>query len=719
MIANKLQNFALLRANLKLKMVINGNSFYYGKINASYLPLQDSDEYTPSGAAVLDQALILETQRPRLLLDATTSTGGEMILPFFFPNNWFSIPANEWRGMGRITMRSFQPLAHANGATQPITISIFAYAENVNMCLPTSFIAVADEYSENGVISKPASTVAKVAGMLTSIPAIAPYARATEMAATMTARIARIFGYSRPVILNNIAPYIPFYAGLNAPTDADDPVAKLTTDSKQELTIDPRTVGLSSIDELSINHLATKETYLTQFRWLPGTAEDAFLFNCQVTPRLYDTNASTIYMTSMGLTSLPFRFWRGSIRYRFQIVRPTFYKGRMRISWDPAGPVNLSEYNTSYSKIVDITEDDDITVTVGWGSKRPYLRMEGLTDNVQNLFTDDVPLGPSEIDTETTNGIISVSVVNELSSAAATTSPISVNVFVSAHEDLQYARPTEEAMGQVSYHQAVSSSFTAVSAAIDDKVDAVGIEGETSEFTPGSETMGMDVEKVFFGEKDLSFRTLMKRYQLYTAFKQEAIDATNLNFWIVRDSVFPRLRGFAPNAPTTTGAGTAYNYTTTGIMSLLLPCYVGVRGSVRCNDALAGITFNKSGLAQVRAIAGEYETADIPKVNQVVLVTGSASQPGPLSAQDTLAGTFITPTSQQPMLRYENPYYNNRRFSHSRTFSYGNATEFAAQVNANTTSGVVELVRYIAAGEDFNLFFYCGPPPMYLYPDPV
>eukprot|EP01084_Bolivina_argentea_P113537 202308_1 len=102
----------------------------------------------------------------------------------------------------------------------------------------------ADEYAPNGIISSTSTTVARVAGLLTSAPSIGPYALATQMAASTVSNIARLFGYSRPPVLTDINSYKQMNLGNLANTNVSDAVMKLSLDAKQELSVDPRIMGL-------------------------------------------------------------------------------------------------------------------------------------------------------------------------------------------------------------------------------------------------------------------------------------------------------------------------------------------------------------------------------------------------------------------------------------------------------------------------------------------
>merc|ERR1712127_414048 len=119
------------------------------------------------------------------------------------------IPQQDWNEMGDITIKSFGNLLHANGGNDPVTVTIYLWAEDVVLTVPTySSILVSqagkysntingDEYG-SGIISKPAAAIAKAAGALASLPVIGPYMTATQVASGAVANIAKMFGFSRP-----------------------------------------------------------------------------------------------------------------------------------------------------------------------------------------------------------------------------------------------------------------------------------------------------------------------------------------------------------------------------------------------------------------------------------------------------------------------------------------------------------------------------------------
>ena len=254
-VLNRLTNFNLLRCKLKVRIVLNGNSFHYGRAIASYIPLHTVDAFTKNRSFFI-QDVVGASQRPHIYLDPTTSQGGTLSLPFCWYENALRIPQQDWRRMGSIIIHGMQNLKHANGATDQVIVSVFAWAEEVSLSIPTAnepaalspqmgevfSPQVTDEYGV-GPISRPAGVIAKAAGALSNIPGIGMYARATEMAASTVSGVASMFGYSRPITLADIQPYKPTYLGNMCNTNVPDTSQKVTLDAKQGLAVVPRVLG--------------------------------------------------------------------------------------------------------------------------------------------------------------------------------------------------------------------------------------------------------------------------------------------------------------------------------------------------------------------------------------------------------------------------------------------------------------------------------------------
>lgn len=770
-VINRIANFGLMRATLHVKFVINGNGFHYGRLISSYIPRHTLDQFTKD-RAFFPQDLVQASQRPHIYLDPTTSQGGSMCLPFFWEDNYLEVPDQEWREMGELTLQTLQTLQHANGATDVVSVNVFAWAEDVKLAIPTSSAPGAltpqmaevtqDEYKKDGPVSTPASTIGRVAGMLGKAPVIGPYARATEMVAKTVASVAKIFGYSRPNNIADIQYFRPTVMGNLANTNVADTCQKLTVDAKQELTIDPRTTGLGEADELTIKSIATRESYLTQFNWRVDDPTETPLWQTEVTPMTWAVNDITtppeMHVPACAFAAIPFRNWYGSMKYRFQIVSSNYHKGRIKIVYDPHGFAS-NEYNTNYTYIVDIAEDKDFTVQIGWGSDKAYCVVGipgrfGVTDSLDIPYGDTVT---GVVPGNRANGVLRVYVVNELTTPNTTiTNDVSINVFVSAGDDIQFRNPTA-ALDQFSYfdERTISAESTDYARFQDEFGDLLDerradphrrrvydpqMAEATSGHTPGdtedtmepSKPMAQAVDetmlnpvsttdqysKVFYGEEIVSFRQMLKRYCLH--YTDAARFSTGDGTWKTIWNAFPFHKGYAPGGITGTflPVVAVYNYSKMTYLNYLTPAFTGRRGGIKWKiNAISG-----AGNSQGTMIVSRLD--DPERYSSDVIDTEGATRGGLIRSYDAnlqslSGGAAVTNTQVIPTVEIEAPYQQNLRFSPAKRANFTTDTTYSDHLvhdkitNFAAGDELQKTQYFCAAGEDFNLFFFTGAPIMY------
>lgn len=742
-VLNRITNFNLLRCKLKVRIMLNGNGFHYGRAIASYVPLHNLDGLTKD-RTFFTQDIIAASQRPHVYLDPTTSQGGTLTLPFVWYENALRIPDQEWREMGDITIHGMQDLKHANGATDSVTVSVFAWAEEVSLSIPTAnepgalvpqmaevfTPQVQDEYG-SGPISRPAGIVARAAGALSKVPGIGMYARATQLAASAVSSVATMFGYSRPVELADIVPYKPVYLGNMANTNVSDTSNKLTLDAKQELTIDPRVMGLGATDEMTIKSIAQRESFLTQFGWAVADSTETLLWNTEVNPVLWDTVTPAahipdeLHFPACCFATLPFRRWRGTMKFRFQIVASAFHKGRLKISYDPSYPLT-NEYNTNYTHIIDLAKERDFTIEIGWGHEKSILnhRLPG----VNSPPYGSTPLGADA--SSFANGILSVFVVNELTVPNSTTNnDIEVNVFVSAGDDFEVFDPDATGIANlVWFRPQMGEVFTPQMAEMNQSESHPDADLTKNEDEPikmeASNTMAVPLSDtdhtmcVYYGDPVTSFRQCLKRYNYHSAIAPEF---STVAYLTVENSNLPYYRGYQPGAVHETASGTPYNYCKMTLLNYVLPAFTCWRGGLRWKYFRTGGQVTETSLMHLRRraapTAGYFEDSD------VAFSIGSSSQSertrqAAQKIPHTWDGVVATSTRHNPVVEAEFPFYSNIRFYPAKytEFLTGSAFnqyhELTTIWQTNKTDAAL-IHSYVSVGEDFNLGFFTGCPVAY------
>ena len=345
-VKNKLANFPFLRAKLCIKTVVNGTPFHYGKLRLAYEPSVASNgtgfrtSKVRAPVTGTRQYMVPYSQLPGYWINPADNSGGEMCLPLFYHKNWIPLNvASEIQKLGKCDYFAYTPLAvAATGGTTSITLTTYAWLEDVHLMGSTSqALLQADEY--DGKISGPASAVSRVAGMLSNVPVIGRFARATQMATGAVAGIAHLFGFTNVPNIDTVAAFTPAPGPHLASSEISVPHQKLTLDPKQELSIDPRIHNIGSEDEMVVAHIIQKKSVLDTFSWATTATSGTVLFNTIVNPALFQNSlindsTSTLagyrtYHTPISYVSQLFTHWRGDIIFSFDIVCSKFHKDRI------------------------------------------------------------------------------------------------------------------------------------------------------------------------------------------------------------------------------------------------------------------------------------------------------------------------------------------------------------------------------------------------------
>lgn len=731
-VAEKLSNYELLRCNLHLKILISGSPFHYGKVVAAYNPFDEND-YVTQNRGVFPQDVVGLSQKPHVWLDPSSNSGGQLDCPFFYSKNYMSITQGDGLAMGSLYLHSTQPLRHANEGNDSVTISVYAWATDVTLAAPTGISSVRmerekkftsqatlDEYGQ-GIVSKPASAVAKAAQALRRIPIMAPYARATQMVASSVANAAYLLGFSRPAIVTDTTLIKPFPQGNLANTDAAEAVSKLTLDSKQELTVDSRTVGLSGKDEMIIDDIVARESFVTSFDMADTDAVDDTLFSAWVTPQLWNEGFGEYHMTPASHIAGLFRYWHGTVRFRFQIVKTPYHKGRIAVRFDPNRLNPSININETYTRIIDIAEEDEFEIEIGWAQSDPFLKTRQVSSSQPGWIVGSI-MPP---DGGTANGAIGVSVVNQLVGPSVN-SQISFNVLTSFH-NAKFGMPSPINMTRQSWfeqpqvprkakgEERFQSQAEMVEAGAQTTPLAAPEGAPPKEDIMAPEKSSDHYNEVFFGESPHSLRELLKRYTKLRTFiyPQASPDTLANSKEIIR--MFPYYRGYDPQGKDSTSTGRDVNYVQNTMLNMLTPLYAGMRGNIRHKFIYSG-----KGSLSNPMVTSSSVSSENPYTLTTTFLSGTAVEQGLSASLNTGTSSFYgratTNLGINDTVEVELPYYSPYRMWSARAINSGDnlSRTFAVESTLGETD-TLAYDQYVAAGEDFSLFFFTGVPRQFYY----
>lgn len=793
-IIKKIEHYSYIRGTLHLKFQISGGPTYYGRIIAAYdpysptltprsRPLYESDQNLPP----VGGGLCKLSQRPHIILDPCESQGGEMTCPFVCPFTYVditSLPTANGTAqgltavpekMGAIDFASFSSLG-STGVSMTnqigITIQTLAWMTDVVLAAPTEAPVASDSLWANsgskwdddeygkGVVSRPASAIARWAGHLEKVPVIGPFATATHIASGAVSTTAKLFGFSKPVITTPIMKYKPTFAGNLATTDIDDSAEKLTFDTKQELTVDHNIIGKECEDELTVSAIATKSAFVENFMWSSTDDADQVLARINVEPMAcpthhYKTNEylrCENFLTPLAFASLPFREWRGGIRYRFMVHSSNFHRGKLKITYEPRAGVNqptLGPTNTRYTRIVDIGTQKDFHLDVNWMQNAPYKRIRKPRypdDGALGMLThsprlSSMPASQSvslNLEDEYANGQIFIQVFNKLVSPLETdavNSPITISWFIAGLQDYEVADPTPD-FGKytVPYCREVgdliANSGEYANAAGSSKYAKEGNTHDTEALEPiGSRADFPAQNLVHYGETFHSFRNMMKRYCFYedVICPGKTGDDNEEIIFKLESSNFPKPYGPSKlppgdyTAPSINGERSFHMVLArTNLISYLEPAFVAKRGGIRWKYVYSSDnTVNQhKGMIVRRLPLDSPVHVDRRRHVEVLCRSNRSMDPQTNMANRTnlFEGASYTPTALNPVAEVEIPFY-----SHLRFFSPGsiddafNRHEVAVEMHNVAGISHDHIESFVATGEDFNLSWFVNAPSIHYH----
>lgn len=718
-VRQKLQHYRHIRGNLMIKVTINGNKFFAGQLLMSYDPLAQSANGTlvEGNDLPADLAYFLGSQRPHVYMDPNTNCGCTMHLPFMYPYDYIDLVDINTLNMGLLRFIDIAYLTALEPDATSANVNIYAYMTDVNVCTPTYFnmgeISQSDEYSDSP-ISTTATSIAAAAGSLTNVPLIGNAARATQSTFGVVAAIAKLAGFSKPPKIDNYMMAKTTTASSIATFNGVDLSEKLTMDIKQEVDLNPAILGAQKIDELGIPYLCNKECYLKQFSWTPSDPEGAYLGSLPVTPVNYmkiirDNIDPLIAISPSAMVAMMFKYWRAEMCYRLQLVSTSFHSGRIRVVYDPISPVlQLDRVNTTYSWVLDLKENPEHCMEIGWGAKTKYLKCAAYDEPI---FSGSSSLLATEVlpDSSAFNGFLSFFVENPLVVPNGTNTPVRIMAFARA-KNARFGYPH----GQEFLHYSVTPKIVAYEPQSEERSDGPVETIHSAKLPQVDDFYG----GIFFGEEVQSLRCVLKRStQCYSQTRNNTNTSVTTR-GIVIDH-FPQMP-YPAGSIIASGAQVSTKWFPTPL-DVVSKCYVARRGSVRWKIGYEAFGIPPNTMEVGINSEPKYGRVELPAPTTDTLAASLATnRPYELSGAKTyrFTGTFAT-------CEIEVPHYHNARFIPARNYvnyqSLGVGYPFKDTETltwyikraSSISAGYEKIDLACSIGEDFYLGMFVNTPLLY------
>lgn len=451
----KAQNFAYMKAKMRISFKINGTGQHYGRLIAFWVPL---------GAGTISVFTTNNTSLHHITLSPTSSDTQEMMIPFIYPEYYYPLGALNGRSdlpdpydYGKIYLYPLVPLQTVGSTIPTVNITIWANFEEIELMGPIEefnedvtkakqVIAARkrkkeSKYSTLPYVATPHSFegfLKSAANVVEGIPkTIAKVATSVEPVLDVGASVARgamlldkpnDCQASQHVRLEY--PDVTHVEGLSdvkslglRQANCVQPAYDLTGGSPNDMDISHVIQTPGVLDIISFTSTDVPGNMLAAYPMSPATAK-------------WDVSSTNFISQPTFLSDMAvlFKNWRGSLRFKFDIVSSAFHSGRLRIFFSPGTVVNttltfdeIAQSSNTVNAIVDVKTDSELSLAVPWVMSKPLLN------------TDWSPLNQ-----DWSFGTLYVQVVNPLSSVQTPVNPVNIIVWVSAGSDFQFVYPQLE-----------------------------------------------------------------------------------------------------------------------------------------------------------------------------------------------------------------------------------------------------------------------------------
>jgi len=698
-IKHKLNQFARIRFTQCITVSYAVNPFYSGSLLLSAFPLGAWDEISPARLPLtpINQDFIRLTQRPHVFMSVNKSHTATLRLPWFSTKEWYSLVTDNDSSVNpyTVSLNSLNQLAHCNGGTEAITVNVFMSLEDVELEVPTTYYTAS---SEQKPISSTLEKFAQTSNVLSRVPFLRPYMTPIQAAASMSTDLAKVLGFSKPFSTRDPAVTC---APSKSQTDQPNSIPVMGLSSANSVSVGKDFNLSDEMLETNINKLAQRYSYLYTVAWTPGSVADTSLLQAAVLPLSQRTNIVGMnieeHHPAISYLSLPFARWSGSIKYKIQAIASGMHRGRLRITWDPYPTTNVTTpgfYNTVSAVILDLEESHEVELVVPFHSQYYALRLAKKT----------FPTTLANYDSTMMNGYINITVLNTVTTPNNTTdTPVPINIWIAGGEDYQVYAPCNR-IGNATYFPASKSC--------------------------GNETK-VPRPLMVAGECVMDIMTLVKRES--PSFAIARVTTATPTLWSFCDFDRPVFRGKKATGTaryiTTGPSATSYDYANNNFLTHYELCFAGRRGGYivryqplfskyNCNVQLKDYDYLSDPTLNMSAFSIDLNT--VANVNKTPLLGIYGLGPA-ATEHETLSGTVAG----------RKPFYNINAVlpNYKGLTNWGNAGPFNElygpmhQVTWTAISDVSNfnptvMVRYVAAAEDYQLLFYCGPPIVYFSSDP-
>lgn len=416
--ANRMSNIYTYRADFELTLQVNADRFQQGRYILFWLPTAGVE--SPSLTYSLTNSVALWrnmhtvnltkiTQLPHVEIDLATQTHVTLRVPYssILPMlSWSTNTSSSLQGMGPFGIIPYSPLNPGSGGSSTCGYTLFGSLQNIKIgaaSVNQSLVSTSEAKAQKvGPVTTIFSKVAKTSDVWGDVPMIGSFARNVSWMARLVAKSATIWGFSKPLAV--AAPTrmdrktVPFAAVGDVASYAK-PLGLMAENSVSVPSLLP--VGA---DEMDYSHIVRHYAFLSSFTWATADSAGAVVASINVTPQGSVNFSKGVQHTPLSFVYNQFFRWRGSINYRFKVVKTSFHRGRLAIAYYPgvSGTTgNLATSEFVFREIVDLSVTSTFEVCCPYMLPQPWAN-NGSQMGVLQIYVLDPLVAPTTVSTSVT-----------------------------------------------------------------------------------------------------------------------------------------------------------------------------------------------------------------------------------------------------------------------------------------------------------------------------
>nr|QKN89030.1 MAG: polyprotein [Riboviria sp.] len=478
---NQAATFVYWRGHPTIRFQINGTKFHSGRLIAAFIPAFQFSQYDDK-LYNLDTLLSL----PHVILDAGFSNSGVINLPFVHMNTYFNTVQGErgWQSLGRLVLAVFNRLGSATTSSQSIGVTGWVSYDNCELHQPCFAHDVKLPKAGSGAPVAQAAVEGLVKSVLPMV---------TDLVAPGMNTLGSVVGGAsdcdKPTDPVEISRWVPNAVSSLAFGEGIDKSSRLSL-ATGTYTVGDADLISTTEDDMDLLKIMKIPTRLCTLKWSSSSNAEVAIIKIPTCPNLYNTRTfndktnpkvTIMVPTLLGYITRGFKYWRGSLRYKIQLIASQMHSGRLLIAFAPGmtdvnfsgatytntyvidlqgykiqliasqmhsgrlliafapgmTDVNFSGATYTNTYVIDLQERHEVEFEVPFMAERPWLRC----DRMRKL--DSTGTTESEHSNWENTGYLFIYILNRLSKPDSVSAEIDINVLVSAGEDFEVAVPAD------------------------------------------------------------------------------------------------------------------------------------------------------------------------------------------------------------------------------------------------------------------------------------